>query len=156
MVLEKCENQYVNGLWHIAEFLKSLHFGAPKWWMLNYELLTNTLLWIPFITLLGSFRSCHLKLHQNSVCILPAWTQYSSVVNFNIDSAFTQNKYDAELRVVHIPFDNLMVLVKCREKPITLAFALLTRQIKDIFKEWTWREKKGVFYKILKVLQISK
>lgn len=57
-------------------------------------------------------------------------------MNFNIDSAFKQNKYDAELSVVHIPFDNFMVLVKCREKPVSLAFALLTRQIRDVFKEW--------------------
>lgn len=54
-------------------------------------------------------------------------------MNFSIDSAFKQNKCDAELLVVHIPFDIFMVLVKCREKPITLPFALLSGQIKHVF-----------------------
>lgn len=81
-------------------------------------------------------------------------------MNFNIDSAFKQNKYDAELRVVHIPFDNLMVLVKCREKLITLAFALLTKANKGRLQGVNMEGEEGgeeeVLYKILKVLQISK
>lgn len=85
------------------------------------------------ITLLGTWRSCHLKWHQNSVHMLPAWTQYSSVVEFNIDSAFKQNQCDAELRVVHIPLDTFTALVKRRGKAITLSCALLTRQTKAVF-----------------------
>lgn len=48
--------------------------------------------------------------------MLPAWTQYSSAVEFNIDSAFKQNQCDGGLRVRHIPFDTLTVLVKRRER----------------------------------------